>query len=372
MEAFLGNLFLGGEFLIGLAVMILGTYIVVQAAKWLAKVSGLSNLFVGATLLSLVTIALELFVCISAVGQGWANLVPTICIGVVLANFGVAMALNLLTEPKVIEQKKFIVQLLSVLVMVLIVWGVVKDGFIDRNESYILLGATVFFVVGNWVALTVGFWNAPKKFKILDWAANKFKKEGKGNLFLNIGRVIMGLILVLVAAGYLLRNSELIARQFNLSRQLVAGTLVVWAVALPALITVITIFARQKRKQTGQQADLSLGNILGVNLMSLSLVLGFSAWLRNSEFLLTLQKWAQGIGEGQTVFNRGKIFAPDVLTSGAMHVNARMAIIDIPLVVAFCLILLGPTLVKGKTYRWQGMVILGAYLIYLFLIFGNS
>lgn len=373
------------ELIFGLGVMVLGARILIEAAKWLVKVSGVSNLFVGATLLSLVTIVLELFVGVAALNNGLGSLVVTVVLGVVMVSLGVVMALNLIITPREISRKKFLMQMMS-LVGCLIILGIVsQDGIIKQGESLVLIGTALVLGIGNWVTVATGFWQHEKSdddkkreekmwsMKLINWQLNKFKEKGRASIALNVGRIVIGGILLLVAAGYLLRNSSLLAINIGWSTEVLALTLMAWAVALPTVMTALMAGIGQWRKESErerkEQMNLSVGNIMGINLMGMTLIVGGVAFLQNVGWLGNLQKQMVKIGDGTMIWNKWKIFGEIEMVAKPLRVENSVIGMVLPLALIMCLVLLVPAGIKGKLYRWQGMVLLIVYCFYLVLVF---
>ena len=105
--------------------------------------------------------------------------------------------------------------------------------------------------------------------------------------------------------------------------------------SLPELITAITSL----RKGVN---SLSLGNVIGANLFNIVLVSGVAIAI--SPFAVPSEKTIMGI-------------------------NSSL-VVDIPLMIGVMVLLTVPTLIKGRTYRWQGitlLVIYAAFIAYQFL-----
>ena len=106
----------------------------------------------------------------------------------------------------------------------------------------------------------------------------------------------------------------------------IALTFIALGTSLPELVTAVTSLAK------GHGA-LSLGNIIGANMFNLVLVSGLSITL--NPFDLPTEKLLAG------------------------H-NASL-VVDVPLTFIVMLLLTLPGLVKGRLYRWQGILLLAIY-----------
>ena len=87
---------------------------------------------------------------------------------------------------------------------------------------------------------------------------------------------------------------------------------------------------------------MSLGNIIGANIFNLALVSGVSVTL--APFIVPVDKLIFGL-------------------------NASL-VFDIPIMLIVMIILTIPPLIKGKLFRWQGILLLLIYVSYCVIQFG--
>ena len=98
--------------------------------------------------------------------------------------------------------------------------------------------------------------------------------------------------------------------------------------SLPELVTTITAIRKK-------QADLSVGNIIGANIMDITLIMPLCALL---------------LGKPLTVENQGML-------------------LDIPVCLIVSAGALVPALICGRFKRWIGFFIGGLYIVYLVIMF---
>ena len=138
--------------------------------------------------------------------------------------------------------------------------------------------------------------------------------------------LVVGAALIAIGANLLVDNGTILARVMGVPESVIALTFIALGTSLPELVTAVTSLAK------GHGA-LSLGNIIGANMFNLVLVSGLSITL--NPFDLPTEKLLAG------------------------H-NASL-VVDVPLTFIVMLLLTLPGLVKGRLYRWQGILLLAIY-----------
>ena len=141
--------------------------------------------------------------------------------------------------------------------------------------------------------------------------------------------LVVGAALIAVGANLLVDNGTILARMLGVPESVIALTFIALGTSLPELVTAVTSLSK------GHGA-LSLGNIIGANMFNLVLVSGLSITL--NPFDLPTEKLLAG------------------------H-NASL-VVDVPLTFVVMLLLTLPGLVKGRLYRWQGILLLAIYAVF--------
>ena len=147
-----------------------------------------------------------------------------------------------------------------------------------------------------------------------------------GVLNSNVIFLIIGAAIIALGADLLVDNGTKIAEALGVPQTVIALTFVALGTSLPELVTAITSLVK------GHGA-LSLGNVIGANIFNLVLVSGLSIAI--SPFEVPVGKLIGGM-------------------------NASL-VVDIPVMLAVMGLLTIPTLIKGKLYRAQGIILLVIY-----------
>ncbi len=133
-------------------------------------------------------------------------------------------------------------------------------------------------------------------------------------------------MLIAVGARLLVDNGVLIARELGVPESVIALTFIALGTSLPELVTALTALVKG-------HGSLSLGNVVGANLLNLVLVCGASMTL-----------------------------APFRLPQSAVLLGRNAALVlELPVMVLVMLLLTVPALKKGRLYRGQGILLLLVY-----------
>lgn len=89
-------------------------------------------------------------------------------------------------------------------------------------------------------------------------------------MLINIALIIIGFIILIKGADYLVSGASDIAKKFHISEMVIGMTVVAMGTSLPELLVSV-------KSSLGGHADISLGNVIGSNLLNLLLILGICA-----------------------------------------------------------------------------------------------
>ena len=95
----------------------------------------------------------------------------------------------------------------------------------------------------------------------------------KKTIALNIGKFILGAAAIVLGAQLLIDNGSALAGMVGVPDAVIAATMIAVGTSLPELVTTITAIRKK-------QSTLSVGNIIGANLLNLLLVIGIPAAIR--------------------------------------------------------------------------------------------
>ena len=245
-----GLLYFAGEWLVkGLMRMarFLGWREFVVAFFVMAFATSIPNLFVG------ITAAIHRIPQLSfgdVVGANVVDLTLAIAIATLVAK-------GLPTESKLIQNSTIFTISVAVLPLLLIL-----DGVLGRGDGVVLI--LIFLLYNLWL-----FSKKERFTKIYDNQKIPILKEF-GIFLKGLGKVILGIILLLVAAEGIVRSSQFFAENLNLSLAFIGVLIVALGTSLPE-VYLATVLARKG------ETWMILGDLMGSVIIVSTLVLGIVA-----------------------------------------------------------------------------------------------
>lgn len=317
MESYFLNLSLFGNvalFALGAALVIWGATKFESGAIFIAKAANVPKVVVGATIVSLATTFPEFLTSFSAAFLGKPLLSVGNAVGSYLFNIGLIVGLAAMIKPYPIPKKNFRFQGLCALV-----------------AAIAMAIATLGQEIGNTIGVI--FTLALFAFLFLSWKQSSPKKEFENsppevfakNWLFPLLQFIAGAGCVTVGCIFLVENGSQIARHCGVSELIIGLTIVALGTSLPEITLAITSFIRGN-------IDLSLGNILGANVLDIFWVIGASA------------------------------------LAHPLPIVTQTRVLDIPFAILIVTLLLTFGLRGNHLNKAQGSALVGTYFLYLILM----
>lgn len=251
-----------------LLVLSKGADLFVESAVALARGLKVPRLIIGIVLVSFATTSPELSVSLFSAIQGRPEMALGNAVGSVICNVGVALALcgalsprPVPVIPRVLRRTGGFLAFVAVLSFAL----VVNDGVLGRGE-----GALLFACFAGYLALS---YREHKRGEFSEQAASE-AAGGDGGAVMGIGRALgvfmVAIAVVIVASRFTVASAVVIAVTLRIPESVIALTLVALGTSVPEVATSI----KAARKGHG---ELSVGNILGANIMNICWVAGASS-----------------------------------------------------------------------------------------------
>ena len=308
---------------VGIILIIKGGDVFVDAATWIAEVSGIPKLIVGATVVSLATTLPELLVSAMAAGEGKVDMAIGNAIGSVTANLGLIMAIGIICIPAVIKRKDYLLKTILMLggaIVIVVVGSFAKAGKIEGIGTVTSIILIVIFVI----AMTDNIRSAVKAVK--SGSEEKLGPEAKTKTVIisNIFKFVLGALAIVFGADLLVDNGSAIAKMIGIEERVISVTIIAIGTSLPELVTTITAVIKK-------QSSLGVGNIIGANIMDLTFIMPIC----------------------------------NLISGKPLPVSESVALIDFPacLVVGCAAVI--PMLITKKFTRTQGFVMLALYILYM-------
>ena len=300
---------------LGIALIVKGGDVFVDAATWIAEVSGIPKFIVGATVVSVATTLPELLVSVFAAAEGKVDMSIGNAVGSVTANIGLIMALALLFMPMVIKRKDYSVKfgLMLGAALVIVIFG--RGGSFGILPSLLLIAVFIVNVVENIVSARRGMGENAQEEK---------PAKDKKTVIVNILKFVLGAAAIVWGADLLVDNGSALALMMGVPERVISVTLIAIGTSLPELVTAVTSIVKK-------QGSLSVGNIIGANIIDLALILPVCS----------------------------------LVSGGALPVTRQIASVDLPACLIIGAVAVIPTLLFKKFSRWQGAVLLALYIAYM-------
>ena len=309
-------------FILGLICLIKGGDWFVDGSVSLAHRLNLPEILIGATVVAIGTTLPEVMVSATSAATGHGDLAYGNAIGSIICNTALISALTMAIRPAKIERRNMIVPTIAFFAAAAVycVISYITKTF-TRVTGIILLAMFVIYM-----AISVKQSFGKSKAGSVPESQTQESAEKVLPVWKMILFLVLGAALIAVGARLLVDNGTKIAEGFGVPETVIALTFVALGTSLPELVTAITSLAK------GHGA-LSVGNIIGANLFNLVLVSGISITIQPFDLPSAKMLWGH---------------------------NASL-ILDLPLMLLVMLIMTVPALIKGRLYRWQGIVLLVLY-----------
>ena len=313
-------------FIIGLVCLIFGGDWFVDGSTGIAKKFHIPELLIGATVVSIGTTLPEVMVSATGALEGHSQMAYGNAIGSCICNVALIAAITLAISPSdKVDRKPLTIPTLFFFASALIYTFVsYTSGYFSR-----VLGIVLLSVFDLYISLQI-----KDALKIQKNADSSSDEKDEISVTKNIGFLVVGAVLIAIGANLLVDNGTIIAEFLGVPESVIALTFVALGTSLPELVTAITSLMKG-------HGVLTLGNIIGANLFNLVFVSGLAITL--SPFSIPADKLLFGM-------------------------NAAL-LVDIPLMFIVMLIMVIPAFIKGKLFRWQGIILLALYVAYLLFQF---
>ena len=278
----------------GLFCIMKGGDLFVDAATWIAESTGIPKFIIGATVVSFATTMPELLVSLFSAFEGNADIAVGNAVGSVTANTGLILCISLVCMQCAMTRRQYAGKACLLLSAICLLFVFTRDGSLSLWESAAILAVFAFYMAESLLA--------GRREQGAEQPAEKPKKDGR-TVAWNIGKFVLGAAAIVLGAQLLIDNgSELVT-------------------------TIISI-----RKK---QASLSVGNIIGANILDLTLIMPLCALLQ---------------GRPQPIERQGML-------------------LDIPACLIISAAVMIPALACGRFKRWMGILAGALYIAYLVIMF---
>ena len=252
-----------GLIFVGLFFLYYGGELLVTGSLRLAQAFKISPFIIGATVIGFGTSTPELAVSLMASLQDSGDLALGNIIGSNITNIGLVLGLTALIVPLTIEKQRFIDESPPLIITSLIIVVFAWNNYLGRTEGFIMICLLVIYL---WRAFQT------KEKTDLDLSEDHLFSEYGGSSF-QIFLVILGIIMLILGANWMVEGATGIARKLGVSEWFIGVSIVALGTSLPELIS--SLIAAKKG-----HGEMAIGNVFGSNIFNILMVIGTTSLIQ--------------------------------------------------------------------------------------------
>ncbi len=309
--------------IVGFALLVKGADYFVEGASSIAKKLRIPTFIIGLTIVAFGTSAPELAVSMTAALKGSNDIAIGNVVGSNIFNLLVVLGCSAAILPLTVE-KSMIKRDYPLSIGAVAILGILSIDIFSKNGGMKISrfdGAVLLVCFALFMYMTI--------HEALKHRKEKEQEEEVQNISFSMGKSIvicvLGLAGIVFGGDLSVDGAKEIARFFGLSEAIIGLTIVALGTSLPELVT--SIVAAKKG-----ESDIAIGNVIGSNIFNIFLILGVS----------------------------GTILPMQV---------SETYIYDIGILLVISVLAYIPILKTKKVARWQGIVMVFAYVAYTAYLF---
>jgi cation:H+ antiporter len=305
--------------LLGLFLLLISGKYLVESSVAIARHFKIPTSIIGLTIVAFGTSSPELLVSIQAAVQGHPDMAMGNVIGSNISNILLVLALTTIIFPLAVKRSSIVRDWPIMMGISLLLFALLLDTRLSRLEGLILLILLVAYIL-----FSIKQARMPENADIE--APGLIKIESKWWVAIFI--FLVACAGLAYGADLLVNNASAMAQHFGISERVISITMVALGTSLPELAT--SLIAAFKK-----QAEISIGNIIGSNIMNIIAVLSLTSLIQ------------------------------------PISTVAEVVKIDLPWMLGAALLLFIFMLParKGKISRIEGSIMLLGYASYIYFIF---
>jgi cation:H+ antiporter len=301
---------------VGLLLLFVSGKFLVDSSVAISRRLRIPRMIIGLTVVAFGTSAPELLVSLQAAFSGYPEIAIGNVVGSNISNILLVLAITALIFPIPVPASSVrrdwpIMMGVSVLLFIFSM-----NGWISRLEGAVFVG-----LLAGYIAYSVVRARSVAPSETID------ELNGAMKWWVAVIIFLVSVVGLAYGADLLVENAALIAEKMGMSKRVVSITMVAVGTSIPEVAT--SVIAALKK-----ETDISVGNIIGSNVMNILSVLGFTS-----------------------------LVSP-------ISVSAEIAGFDIPwmLGISLLFLLLMLPASRSRITRWEGSFMIVIYLLYIYLI----
>ena len=242
---------------------------VVRAAIKISTIFGIPDYVIGFTLVALGTSSPEIMISVMSSIKGSGDLALSNVLGSNVANIGLALSLSMLIAGSALRLKKDIlkVEVPVLLLLHFLLLYFLRNAWFGRLEAGVLLAmviATIYYLYTHNKAEDLI--EHEDESKVLQPG---YKKKIRNQVVLQIVLFLVGCVILYQSSELCVEYAVALARSAGLSERVIGITFIAIGTSLPEVATCVVAGLKGQHR-------ISIGMILGSNLMNIGVVLGIA------------------------------------------------------------------------------------------------
>lgn len=302
-------------FFLGFLLILKAGDLLVESSVWLAEITRIPPMIIGATVVSIATTFPETTVAMLASFSGNEELAINTAVGSIICNFTLVLGIAFVFFPTKVDAKAFSHKSIFFLIVLVLVTVFSINGEIGLVEGIFLLILFFAFLV----------------FNVGEAKKNRFeyeKNEDRPGIFIVLFQFVLSALAIAFGAAVLVNNVEGMSKIIGLSEEFVGLSLIALGTNLPEIVTTITSI----KKRT---PEIGIGNIFGASTINATLLVGIS-----------------------TIFSIGR----------TINLSKFIMFFSLPIMYLILFIISYPIMRKKRSTRLQGCLLILVYAVYSILM----
>tara|TARA_B110000263_G_scaffold107503_1_gene93939 strand:- start:302 stop:1243 length:942 start_codon:yes stop_codon:yes gene_type:complete len=248
-------------FIIGGVFLYFGSELLIDNSIIIAAKLNLSKIFIGSTIVALGTSLPEIVVSIIANINGNTNIAIGNIVGSNITNISLVLGVLLLFRSVYIgKDNKVIFHLLFLSLLTILFYFLLRNGSISIFSGLMLIFLFIIYMI-----LSITFFNDIKEK--IDDVDSEFP----------IFKIIIGIVLIYFGSNLFIDGAIGISLKLGISDLIIGMTVVALGTSTPELIVSINSLLKK-------QVDVSIGNIIGSNIINIVFAVGLSSIIKDMYF----------------------------------------------------------------------------------------
>lgn len=313
-------------FIIGFILITKGADIFINCTVEMGRKTHVSEIILGATIVSFATTLPELTVSLCASINNQTTMSLGNAVGSIICNTGLILGIVAFISPFKVDRKMFLSKSILLLISILGLVIVGLDGTLNKKDSIVLLIILAVFMYTNYKSVTA---DKANKRGDTNFQTKEKTKSSLGEMLKIIFLFLLGLVMMVFGSRLLVDSGADIARFIGIPQGIISLTIIALGTSLPELVSSLTAIKKKHHA-------ISVGNVLGANILNITSVTALSS-------------------------------IPNDIPILSQNIK-----IDYPFMIALVLMLILPTIKKNKIYRFQGLMLLliyGSYIATLYFMY---